>query len=208
MNILYVEFEQLIFQLEDTFNIWDTLVKEFKSVSREVTRKRSKKFILIRLEPHHKALNEGLQFINIFKKDHQQKYSMIMKVVQKTSLNPKPAKQSSLSEINAEEEIKRAYVNMKYIDILDVINGNYYMFIFEDGLKAWITAENTCNEQIAIMGNKIIIKFKECLSAIKTILEMIDIFYKYNILLDRHNVNFDLNLDKYIQSTMSSATNR
>ena len=51
MHLEYKDFESLMSVAEGIFRSWDESVKEFTNVARDVTRKRSGKFIPIKSQP-------------------------------------------------------------------------------------------------------------------------------------------------------------
>jgi dynein heavy chain 1 len=54
------------------FRTWDDPIKEFTDVTREVTRKRSEKFIPIKVQPGHAKLQERTRYIRDWRKQHEQ----------------------------------------------------------------------------------------------------------------------------------------
>ncbi|CAG8595006.1 13150_t:CDS:1, partial [Ambispora gerdemannii] len=79
---------------EEVFRTWEEVIKEFTNVAREVTRKRSEKFIPIIIHAAHSKLQERVTFVRGFRKQHEQ--------------------------LNSMEKVKLAYESVKDIDVLDV----------------------------------------------------------------------------------------
>ena len=52
--------------------MWDDLIKEFRNVAREVARKRSEKFIPIKVIPEHGKLVERVRYLREWRKQHEQ----------------------------------------------------------------------------------------------------------------------------------------
>ncbi|GBC42059.2 dynein heavy chain [Rhizophagus irregularis DAOM 181602=DAOM 197198] len=108
MYMEYEDFEKIMSGAEDVFKTWDENIKEFKDIARDVTRKRSDKFIPIKISPAHDKLQERVAFVRNFRKQHEQLHPTIVKV------------------INSMEEVKLAYESVKDIDVLDVSIEVYY----------------------------------------------------------------------------------
>lgn len=59
------------------FSAWDDSFKEFTNVAREVTRKRSEKFIPIKVSARHVKLEERVRYFRAFRKQHHQLLVMV-----------------------------------------------------------------------------------------------------------------------------------
>lgn len=135
MYMEYDDFERTTAGAEAVFHTWDDLIKEFTNVARDVTRKRSEKFLPIKINPAHAKLQERVIFVREFRKQHEQLHQTIVRVM--TSPRAKTStvvvdgqvksvleeESVSISDINAVEEVKLAYESVKNIDILDVSPG-------------------------------------------------------------------------------------
>ena len=64
-------FERLLPQTTGMFRMWDDLIKEFRNVAREVTR-RSEKFILVKVVLAHGKLVERVRYLREWRKQHEQ----------------------------------------------------------------------------------------------------------------------------------------
>jgi dynein heavy chain 1 len=132
----YDDFERTTSGAESVFHTWDDLIKEFTNVARDVTRKRSEKFLPIKINPAHAKLQERVNFVRAFRKQHEQLHQTIVRVM--TSPRAKKAtvvvdgqvksvveeeESVSISDVNAVEEVKLAYESVKNIDVLDVSPG-------------------------------------------------------------------------------------
>lgn len=62
---------------QGVFQAWDDSFKEFTNVAREVTRKRSEKFIPIKISPVHAKLQERVVYFRQFRKQHHQLQVMV-----------------------------------------------------------------------------------------------------------------------------------
>lgn len=115
----YETFERLMKQTQDIFRAWDDNIKDFTNVAREVTRKRSEKFIPIKINPAHAKLVERTRYLRDWRKQHEQ-----------LAVTTAPTKGlagvgNELGGIDMEEEVREAYEIIKSIDILDVSLGKF-----------------------------------------------------------------------------------
>jgi hypothetical protein len=119
----YDTFERLLSQTMAIFRTWEELMKEFTNVAREVTRKRSEKFIPIKVVPAHLKLQERVGYLRDWRKQHEQ-----------LAVMTGPTKGLGVADIGGfgatmdmEEEVKEAYEVMKRIDVLDVSEGRSHV---------------------------------------------------------------------------------
>lgn len=110
----YETFDRLLAQMMNIFRTWDDLIKEFTNVAREVTRKRSEKFILIKVQPAHAKLQERTRYLRDWRKQHEQLAVMTgpMKGLGGVGME--------VGGMDMEEEVKEAYEVVKRINVLDV----------------------------------------------------------------------------------------
>lgn len=73
----YPLFERAMAACQAVFLAWDDSFKEFTNVAREVTRKRSEKFIPIKISPVHAKLQERVLYFRQFRKQHHQLQVMV-----------------------------------------------------------------------------------------------------------------------------------
>jgi hypothetical protein len=73
----YPAFERAMASSAAVFAAWDDSFKEFTNVAREVTRKRSEKFIPIKIQPAHASLQERVGYLRGFRKQHHQLSVMV-----------------------------------------------------------------------------------------------------------------------------------
>lgn len=69
-RLMYQEFPRFsdtIGAAAEVFQVWDDLMKDFVNIAREVTRKRSEKFLPIKINPAHAKLRERLNYIGAFR---------------------------------------------------------------------------------------------------------------------------------------------
>lgn len=113
----YETFERLLSQTTSIFRTWDDHMKEFTNVAREVTRKRSEKFIPIKVVPAHAKLQDRARYLRDWRKQHEQLAVMTgpTKGLSGVSIE--------MGGMDMEAEVKEAYEVMKRIDVLDVTVG-------------------------------------------------------------------------------------
>ena len=126
----YDTFERLLTQVMNIFRTWDDSMKGFTDVARELSRKRSEKFIPIKVVPAHDKLQERTRYLKEWRKQHEQLAVM-------TGPTKGLGVGIEVGGIDMEEEVKEAYEVMKRIDVLDVSVGKFF-FAIPDGLNLLI----------------------------------------------------------------------
>lgn len=123
MHLDYSTFLYTINQANDIFVVWDDQFKEFANVAREVIRKRSEKFIPIRLNAKYLKTKERLDYITSFRKRHQELRNTLARVLGagKTQL-------VGLEGLDPLDEIEEAYSILKNINALDTTQGKFSVF--------------------------------------------------------------------------------
>jgi len=125
----YDMFERLLAQTMNIFRTWDDLMKEFTNVAREVTRRRSEKFIPIKISPAHAKLQERCRYLRDWRKQHEQ---LAVMTGPTKGLGGSFAGAGVAAGVvgvrdaggmDMEEEVKEAYEVVKRIDVLDVSVG-------------------------------------------------------------------------------------
>lgn len=115
----YETFERLLTQTMGIFRTWDDHIKEFTNVAREVTRKRSEKFIPIKVLPAHAKLQDRTRYLRDWRKQHEQLAVMTGPTKGLSAVG------MEVGGMDMEEEVKEAYEVMKRIDVLDVSLGTF-----------------------------------------------------------------------------------
>ena len=115
----YETFERLLEKTMAIFRTWDDHVKEFTNVAREVQRKRSEKFIPIKIVPAHGKLQDRIRYLRDWRKQHEQLAVM-------TGPTKGLGVGMEMGGVDMEEEVKEAYEVMKRIDVLDVSVGKQF----------------------------------------------------------------------------------
>lgn len=173
----------------EVFHVWDELMKDFVNIAREVTRKRSEKFLPIKINPAHAKLRERLNYIGAFRKTHEQLRAMVSSGkglamsgannAAAASSNDRHVATQNLAGIEMSEEIRAAYDQVKVIDVLDVSN---------EGTEIWTTAEAAYNERVARVENSLIARLRHLLGQAKSAREMLRVLSQFNSLFVRPKV--------------------
>ncbi|PWW79978.1 hypothetical protein C7212DRAFT_355935 [Tuber magnatum] len=187
MHLEYNDFESLMNVAEGIFKTWEDNIKEFTNVAREVTRKRSEKFIPIKISARHLKTQERLAYVKGFRHGHEQLQRTIANVLAPNSYengaNPNSGEWGAVSEdigdVDAVEEVSQAYAVLKDVDVLDVS---------PEGTEIWIAAENAYNERTSRVENSIIARLRDRLATAKTANEMFRVFSKFNALFVRPKI--------------------
>lgn len=122
LHLDFKSFNQTIQLLDEIFLTWDDQIKEFTNIAREVTRKRSEKFIPIRIQLRHSKTKERLDYITSFRMRHQELCDTLSKVLG-TDRRSEEAIPVGFDGIDPLEEIAQAYNILKTINPLDISEG-------------------------------------------------------------------------------------
>jgi dynein heavy chain 1 len=94
-----------------------------------VSRKRSEKFIPIKITPAHSKLQERIAFLRAFRRTHEQ-----LRVMTGPTRGLKNSGVGALTDIDMEEEVRLSYENVKNVDVLDVSVGAWDSQGLPDGV--------------------------------------------------------------------------
>lgn len=182
MHLEYRDFETLMNVAEGIFKTWEDSIKEFTNVAREVTRKRSEKFIPIKINARHLKTQERLAYIRAFRHGHEQLQRTIANVLGPQNgivSRDAAAVMDDIGDVDAVDEVAQAYAVLKDVDVLDVS---------PEGTEIWITAENAYNDRTSRVENSIIARLRDRLATAKTANEMFRVFSKFNALFVRPKI--------------------
>jgi len=187
MHLEYNDFESLMNVAEGIFRTWEDNTKEFTNVARDVIRKRSEKFVPVKIAARHLKTQERLAYVKGFRHSHEQLQRTIANVLGPNSYengaNPNSRDGGAVSEdigdVDAVEEVSQAYAVLKDVDVLDVS---------PEGTEIWIAAENAYNERTSRVENSIIARLRDRLATAKTANEMFRVFSKFNALFVRPKI--------------------
>jgi len=182
MHLEYRDFESLMNVADGIFRTWDDNIKEFTNVAREVTRKRSEKFIPIKVAARHLKTQERLAYIRAFRHGHEQLQRTIANVLgpqNGATSRDATAVADDIGDVDAVDEVAQAYAVLRDVDVLDVT---------PEGTEIWIAAENAYNERTSRVENSIIARLRDRLATAKTANEMFRVFSKFNALFVRPKI--------------------
>ncbi|KAJ2909005.1 dynein heavy chain, partial [Coemansia aciculifera] len=168
MQMDYVDFDRLVRETQGALEVWEAQAKELANLARELTRKRSEKFIPIKIRAAHAPLQERLRFVHQFRQQHEQLQQTIVRVMAQGS-----------GDSSAIDEIRLAYDIVRIVDVLDVT---------PDGSDAWERGETAYNERVARVENQIIARLRDRLATARNASEMFRVFSKFNALFVRPKI--------------------
>ena len=157
------------------FDTWDECLKEFVSVCRDVSRKRSEKFIPVKVIAKHAALQERITYIHNFRLSHHQLVSTIEKVVS----TEYRLDDLGLANAAAIVQVNSAMEAIKTVNVLDVS---------PEGTKLWSLAEESYTEKISVIEHSISTHLQSRLEVCKSAGDMFRVFAKFNVLFVRPKI--------------------
>lgn len=166
MHLDYEEFNGIMLKLASVFETWERQMKEFANCAREIVRKRAEKFIPIKVNQTHAKLQERLEFIWGFRRQHFQLRDTIAKISDDISIN----------------DVDEAYECVRGVNVLDC---------GEDGTEIWAAGESSYNYRVSRVENQIIMRLRDRLAASKNAAEMFSVFSRYNSLFIRPKVSYN-----------------
>ncbi|GBB84618.1 hypothetical protein RclHR1_01120006 [Rhizophagus clarus] len=149
----YEDFEKIMSDTEDVFKAWNGNTIDFENIARELMRKRSDRFIPIKINPAHNKLQDRIAYTKCFRKRHEQLLQTIVKAMSQPKTTTaegedKVVKQEESANTNDSlmREVKLAYKNMEDINVLDVS---------VEGTEILIQAENAYYERVSHVKNNL-----------------------------------------------------
>ncbi|KAI8873838.1 hypothetical protein GQ42DRAFT_152391 [Ramicandelaber brevisporus] len=200
MQMDFNDFEKLAISVDNVFVAWDEQVREFTNVAREITRRRSERFMVLKVTPAHTALRERFKYICQFRQQHEQLRSTVGKVMTGSSsavtgtasaqqLNVPSASSTGLIgpgvggggfvESDAVREVRSAYEIFSGFDVLDTS---------AEGTAIWVASDSAYSERIGRIENQIIALLRDRLATAKNANEMFRVFSKFNALFFRQKI--------------------
>jgi dynein heavy chain 1, cytosolic len=187
MSLSWDDFRKLINTVNLIWETWDDQVKTFTGVARDTTRKKNTDFVPIKINSRHAQTQERLRYVYRFRNDHEQLRKTIINVLGPNArIEDLSATQDAnstatedLGDVDAIEEIGRAYDIVRHVNILDVGS---------QGTEVWVQAEMQYTERTARVEDTIITRLRDRLGRAKTANEMFRVFEKFNALLVRPKV--------------------
>ncbi|KAF2861004.1 hypothetical protein K470DRAFT_257348 [Piedraia hortae CBS 480.64] len=181
MHMPFDEFFNVISQVQEIWSYWDEDLKEFTNVARDATRRRSGKFIPIKITKRHDRTQDRLNYVLTFRENHEQLRKTIAHVLGPEDGVPEGTNQgpNDLDGVDAIQEISQAYLAVQDVDVLD---------ISPEGERLWMQAEAIYNERTARVENSIIARLRDRLAVAKSANEMFRVFSKFNALFVRPKI--------------------
>ncbi|KAK9451852.1 dynein heavy chain, N-terminal region 1-domain-containing protein [Limtongia smithiae] len=174
LSLDYPEFQNILRLADDVFGTWDMQIKEFTNVAREVTRKRAEKFIPIRINARHTAIQQRIGYLKTFRQAHEQLQSTIASAL---SSGADEAEKVDANEVI--EDLVEGYNSLKDADVLDVST---------EGTQSWIAAEAAYNNRTSRIEDSIILKLRAKLATATSANEMFRVFSRFNALFIRPKI--------------------
>ena len=198
MYIAYEEFEKVMSQCHEVFTSWDDEYDKLQGLMRDIVKKKRDEHLKMvwRVNFSHKRLQERMQHMVKFRRQHEQLRTVIVRVLRPTLAShqlggqPHPveapveeAKPELLAleaaDANAIEEVNLAYENVKEVDGLDIT---------KEGSEAWEAAMKRYDERIDRVETRITARLRDQLGTAKNANEMFRIFSRFNALFVRPHI--------------------
>lgn len=171
MFLPYLEFEHICSSLRKVARVWDDQIKEFTNMARELTRRRSERFVQIKINSSYLSVLERVKHLQKLRAGHSQ----LLHVLQSVS-NPSF---KDLDLRSTATELEDAYNEFRGIDVLDTSSG---------GSSSLLEREKAYNEKISNLENLIILRLKERLESARSAPEMFKILSSFNSLFVRRRI--------------------
>lgn len=181
MKLDYENFEALIQAANTVFTTYDNKIKDFITTSRDVLRKRSEKFLVIKVNAVHLKVQERLTYLHHFRRAHEQLASTISAIMSPEApiWSSDEAVVEQLAEIDAPRRITEAYALLRNVDVLDVSI---------EGTETWAIAEREYDERISGIETTVINLMRARLDIATSANEMFRVFATFNSLFVRPKI--------------------
>jgi dynein heavy chain 1 len=128
MHIPFDEFERVMNQCFEIFCCWDDEYEKLQGLLRDIVKKKRDEHLKMvwRVNPAHKKLQQRMEHMRKFRRQHEQLRTVIVRVLRPTRQNqiaeiPIDSKPSlEAADANAIEEVNLAYENVKEVECLDI----------------------------------------------------------------------------------------
>eukprot|EP00052_Salpingoeca_macrocollata_P029607 m.302067 g.302067 ORF g.302067 m.302067 type:complete len:4524 (+) comp22998_c0_seq7:51-13622(+) len=180
MQVNFSEFERIVKGCEKVFAAWEEEDDRFRNILRDLLKKKRDEAIKAfrRVPPEHKTLQDRLNELSTFRKQHEQLRTVIVRVL-KTTSSDSDSDLMEAEDINAIQEVNLAYEDAKQADVLD---------LSETGIKTWEAAKRRYEERIDRVETRITSRLRDQLGTAKNANEMFRIFGKFNALFVRPKI--------------------
>lgn len=164
----YEEFDRITTESRKVFSSWDEQFEQFREAIRELARKRGQTSLPLRVTVENKMLQEKIDRIRKFRRQHNELKSVITRVLPDVS-----GEASSLKEIN---------------DAYDELKEKESLFLAKDGNEVWDQAVKKYDSRIDRVENQITAILRDKLATAKNANEMFRVFSKFNALFVRPRI--------------------
>lgn len=178
LQLDYPAFVETTNAADDVWTAWKDQLVSFTTLSRDIIKKRSQKFIPLKIiSKNLMKTKERMEYLKVFRNRHQTLCDTIVKVLGRNT--PLKGSKIGFDGIDPLQDINEAYNVMRSVDALDTS---------EDGVYKWNKTERDYNERITRVENSIIVLLRERLAAANTSNEMFRVFSKFNALFVRPSI--------------------
>jgi dynein heavy chain 1 len=204
MIVSFDDFEKTMKSCFSVFTAWDDEYEKLQAILRELAkRKRDELKMVWRINPSHKRLQNRLNVMQNFRRQHEQLRLVISRVLRPTNnnlsqdtsvddhaantiqtnqtQNQQQRLDASLdvADANAIEEVSLAYEKVKEVEALD---------ISEEGQELWESAIRRYDERIERVEARMTARLRDQLGTAKNANEMFRIFSRFNALFVRPHI--------------------
>lgn len=197
MIIAFDDFEKTMKACFGVFTAWDDEYEKLQAILRDLAKRKRDEFKMVwRINPSHKRLQNRLNVMQNFRRQHEQLRSVISRVLRPVSSQesddqsvqtPNHVSQRSnlidaaldVADANAIDEVSLAYEKVKEVDALD---------ISEEGQELWESAIRRYDERIERVEARMTARLRDQLGTAKNANEMFRIFSRFNALFVRPHI--------------------
>ncbi|KAK6637160.1 Dynein heavy chain, cytoplasmic [Polyplax serrata] len=195
MHKPFDEFERVLTQCFDIFTTWEDEYDKLQGLLRDIIKKKRDENIKLvwRIHPSHKKLQDRMEQMRKFRRQHEQLRSVIVRVLPPVAAGGKRTIDDGMSaeevdggyktleaaDANAIEEVNLAYDNVKEVDCLD---------ISKEGIALWDAAVQRYEDRIDRVEARITAHLRDQLGTAKNANEMFRIFSRFNALFVRQHI--------------------
>ncbi|KAB7503493.1 Dynein heavy chain, cytoplasmic [Armadillidium nasatum] len=190
MHIAFDEFEKVMSQCTVVFVTWEDEYEKWQGLLRDIVkRNRERQLNMVwRISPAHKKLQQRMEQMRTFRRQHEQLRTVIVRVLRPTVVKTTTLADGDTAELKPEmdaadisaiEEVNLAYENVKEVDGLD---------ISKEGSEMWEAALKRYDERIDRVETRITARLRDQLGTAKNANEMFRIFSRFNALFVRPHI--------------------
>lgn len=182
MHVSFDEWDRILDGTKRVFATWEEEDEKFRNILRDLLKKRRDDTVKTfrRVTPEHKDLQERLEQLSTFRKQHEQLRTVIVRVLRPSHHADDDSEGlMDADDASAIEEVNLAYEDVKQVDPLD---------LSEQGNAAYDAAKRRYDERIDRVETRITAKLRDQLGTAKNANEMFRIFSKFNALFVRPRI--------------------